>query len=446
MAVKETLKAFGLWLCGKCMDLDVVSRACHHSDGLVHFPKGSNEISGYIVGISNPSNKEHGTEVTQGLVLDAELLDHVFKVSISTVKCIPHGCRLAFSQELKTVLYKVYRPKNRQENRSRNRKSLQQRSFGHGGGDFLEERATGNTNIKQRLRKVTNGHFTAAVKVLSSSGVAPYCDDTIKALEAKHPYKPPPSMPSIAFSEPPLIAEIDSVFGCIKSFLKGTSCGRDGLRAQHILDALCGEGFVTATNLLKVITSVVNLWLVGRCLPILIEFVASTPLTPLLKPDNQIRPIVVGIIWRCLVSKCREALRLLHNINRVLSEYHNDGSLAMLIEDFSNAFNHADRSALLYEVRVRTVIGDSEEVSRVLDIIKVSGPGLGLELNIKKTEIFCPSCNDGDVGGVAVEVMVVLRARMVVTMLMSLMWWWREGDEGDDGVGGSVVGVASCAH
>ncbi|GJW46509.1 hypothetical protein Tco_0078155 [Tanacetum coccineum] len=40
-----------------------------------------------------------------------------------------------------------------------------------------------------------------------------------------------------------------------------------------------------------------------------------------------------------------------------------------------------------------TDIGDSEEVSRVLDIIKVSGPGLGLELNIKKTEIFWPSCN-----------------------------------------------------
>ncbi|GJX74848.1 putative reverse transcriptase domain-containing protein [Tanacetum coccineum] len=40
-----------------------------------------------------------------------------------------------------------------------------------------------------------------------------------------------------------------------------------------------------------------------------------------------------------------------------------------------------------------TVIGDSEEVARVLDIIKVSGPGLSLELNIKKTEIFWPSFN-----------------------------------------------------
>nr|GEU46021.1 putative reverse transcriptase domain-containing protein [Tanacetum cinerariifolium] len=40
------------------------------------------------------------------------------------------------------------------------------------------------------------------------------------------------------------------------------------------------------------------------------------------------------------------------------------------------------------------VIGDSEEVARVLDIIKLSGPDLGLELNIKKTKIFWPLCND----------------------------------------------------
>ncbi|GJZ65347.1 putative reverse transcriptase domain-containing protein [Tanacetum coccineum] len=175
------------------------------------------------------------------------------------------------------------------------------------------------------------------------------------------------------------------------------------------------KGFATAMDLLKVITSVVNLWLAGRCPSILAKFVASAPLTPLLKPDNEIRPIVVGTIWRRLVSKAAM---------KGCCEYHNDGSLAMLIVDFSNAFNLVDISALLHEVRMKcdplgpllfalilhpllhknkdscklllhawylddmTVIGDSEEVARVLDIIKVSGPGLGLELNIKKTEIF----------------------------------------------------------
>ncbi|GJU97635.1 hypothetical protein Tco_1326906 [Tanacetum coccineum] len=170
-------------------------------------------------------------------------------------------------------------------------------SFSHGRGDFIEERATGNTNIKQSLRKVVNGHFTTKVKVLSSFGVAPYC----------------------------------------------TSCGRDGLRAQHILDALCGEGSATATYLLKVTTSVVNLWLAGRCPPILAVFFAFAPLTPLLKPDNGIQPIAD----RCV----GDAKAVLHSVNRVLSEYHSDGSVAMLTLDFSHAFNLVDRSALLYEIK-----------------------------------------------------------------------------------------------
>ena len=138
--------------------------------------------------------------------------------------------------------------------------------------------------------------------MLCSSGVAPYNGDTIKALEDKHPFRPPPSMPSPIISEPPLVADFDCVFSCIKSFPKGTSCRRDGLRAQHLLDALCGEGSTIATDLIHAITSVVNLWLAGRCPTILAEFVASAPLTPLLKPDNGIRPIAVGTIWRHLVS------------------------------------------------------------------------------------------------------------------------------------------------
>ncbi|KAK2403511.1 transcription initiation factor TFIID subunit [Trifolium repens] len=44
---------------------------------------------------------------------------------------------------------------------------------------------------------------------------------------------------------------------------------------------------------------------------------------------------------------------ILHSANRLLSQRHEDGSLAMLAIDFSNIFNMVDMSALLHEVRVR---------------------------------------------------------------------------------------------
>ncbi|KAL8258895.1 hypothetical protein R6Q59_026848 [Mikania micrantha] len=40
-----------------------------------------------------------------------------------------------------------------------------------------------------------------------------------------------------------------------------------------------------------------------------------------------------------------------------------------------------------------TIIGDATEVAKALEIIRSKGPSLGLELNIKKTEVIWPSCN-----------------------------------------------------
>ncbi|GJY64366.1 hypothetical protein Tco_0465826, partial [Tanacetum coccineum] len=224
-------------------------------------------ISGYIVDISKPSYKEPEIEVTEGLALNFKLLGHVFKLPITTIKSIPNGCRLAFSQALKIVLYKVVARPNSLD--AWVRLFLFPRCTLQGPLARVEESTTGNTNIRQCLRKVSDGHFTAAVKF--------------------------------------------------------------GVRVSRGVEAV------------------------------------------------------------------------LHSANRVLSEYHNDGSLAMLTVDFSNAFNLVDRSALLHKVRVKcpsislwadffyrhamscklllhawylndgTIIGDSEEVSKVLDIIKASG-------------------------------------------------------------------------
>ncbi|GKB47037.1 hypothetical protein Tco_0897790, partial [Tanacetum coccineum] len=261
---------------------------------------------------------------------------------------IPHSCRMAFSHALAAALGKVaatptsieawvkllllprctlrvFRPSNRQERRSGNRKSLQchsiQRALASWGGDgFIE---------------LIPSPFAQPLRVVSGK------DDCV------------------------------SGGGTFR-----TSCGRDGLRAQHILDALCGEGSAIAVGLLKAISVVVNLLLEGRCLKVLAEFVASAPLTPLLKPDNGIRPIAVGAIWRRLASKVAmrgvrkkmfkylgdfqfgvgvpsRAEAVLHGANRFLNKFHSDGSLAMLTLYFSNAFNLVDRTTLLHEVRTR---------------------------------------------------------------------------------------------
>ncbi|GJV51016.1 putative reverse transcriptase domain-containing protein [Tanacetum coccineum] len=79
-----------------------------------------------------------------------------------------------------------------------------------------------------------------------------------------------------------------------------------------------------------------------------------------MQQGDPLRPLLFALILHQLLHKIKDGCKLLLH-----AWYHDDG----------------------------TLIGDSEEVDRVLDIIKVSGPGLGLEINIKKTEIFWPSCN-----------------------------------------------------
>ena len=64
-----------------------------------------------------------------------------------------------------------------------------------------------DSNLYQCKRKHGDGHFTATIKVLSSSGVAPFSSDTLEALESMHPFAPPPLRPfplSLAMKVPSL--------------------------------------------------------------------------------------------------------------------------------------------------------------------------------------------------------------------------------------------------
>ncbi|XP_026396007.1 uncharacterized protein LOC113290640 [Papaver somniferum] len=233
-----------------------------------------------------------------------------------------------------------------------------------------------DANLEARRKKLSYGHYTTEIRILSSNGVAPSTPDTLHDLQQKHPYAPPPRIHADSIADVSLSVDTKVVLQAVKRFPKGTSCGRDGLSAQHLLDALSGAAAAVSNKLILSIVGVINLWLEGDCPPVLGEYVASAPLTPLIKPGGGLRPIAVGTIWRRFCSKlaamsvCKEMttyLRnhqfsvgipcgskgILHSTNRLIELKGDQDNMTMLLIDFTNAFNLVDRTVLIQEVRAR---------------------------------------------------------------------------------------------
>lgn len=169
--------------------------------------------------------------------------------------------------------------------------------LGNGKTDSKKQSAA---NILACQKKISCGHYSAAIRVFYSSGLAPRNESTYLDLQDKHPSAPPPVVPSDAVTVDPITVDSRAVLGAIKSFPKGTSCGRDGLRAQHLVDVMSGAATAVVDNLLASITGVVNLWLAGKCPNSLVEFISSASLTPLLKPGvvlGQLRLAQFGDDW-----------------------------------------------------------------------------------------------------------------------------------------------------
>lgn len=252
-----------------------------------------------------------------------------------------------------------------------------------------DKKKQGVANIQACRNEISYGHYTVAIRVLSSDGIAPCNEETFSELMHKHPDVAPPSIPVEPIECDAISVDAASVLREIKRFLKGTACGRDGLRTQHLLDAMSGAANAVSDELLSSITKVVNLWLAGNFPPALGAYIASAPLTPLRKPGGWVRTIVVGTIWRRLVSKLAttkvgkemsaylgdfqfgvgvscEGEGILHSVNRLLELKGDRTDTSMLLIDFTNAFNMVGRSSLIREVRynVRLSHAGSNSVTR----------------------------------------------------------------------------------
>ena len=96
------------WLCGRCMSIHVMSRECHHLDGLFCVTHGTGEVISHIVDIVKPSTTYwNNLETNEEYVLDVRLLERVLTSPIFIMKSIPLMCRLTLSQALKDTFYKV---------------------------------------------------------------------------------------------------------------------------------------------------------------------------------------------------------------------------------------------------------------------------------------------------------------------------------------------------
>ncbi|KAL8167568.1 LOW QUALITY PROTEIN: hypothetical protein V2J09_009067 [Rumex salicifolius] len=362
VGVEYTLKTLKQWLCYDCMSIQAWSRACKHEVSVEVRPTLCEVVGGVrevIIGVPRPCPQVDLFHLEIDFELNMETLDAVFKALVCTVKSIPRRCRLAFSHALKAALLKVvaeprsvtqwvkllllpcstlrvYRPKGRKERRFGNRKASQQKLILHAlaiwgedggvtklvrevlkkpkslGKDFDKDADKEgvnrlDTNVTTCLRKLEDGHFTAVVKAINSSGAAPNNVDTRKTLEGKHPVTSPPEKPTIPLQESPLVAEEGTILSCIKSFPKGTLCGRDG----------CGHNTFSMPFLGKVQLS------------LLISKTAMKGVGKDMATYLQDFQFGVG------VSGGAEAI--LHVVNRFVNKHHGDHSFTMLTN------NHATR-------------------------------------------------------------------------------------------------------
>ncbi|GJW81368.1 ribonuclease H-like domain-containing protein [Tanacetum coccineum] len=248
---------------------------------------------------------------------------------------------------------------------------------------------------------------------------------------------PPPC--HIPIDHHQLIASHAIVLDMIKSFPRGTSCRRDGLRAQNLMDCLSGVVVAISDELISYITQVMNLFLDVKCLQMLVEYiisalsrswsnrgVVSVLITYLLFTEvvssgggcssvswqsNQLidRIMEIDVVpfnvrIRCptishWVEFCYSNPSRLYYGEHTLRSYQGvqQGNplgpllfalvLHPLLCKIRDSFNLSLQAWYLDD---GTIIGDSLVTGEALKVIVEDGPRRSLHLNVDKTEVFLP--------------------------------------------------------
>ena len=230
------------------------------------------------------------------------------------------------------------------------------------------------SNAVRALRWAREGRYGNAVRALESLGTAAFSDDLAWAELLKH--HPSNNLPSFDDDIPSsLTTDNQDVVHALHGFRRGSSPGGSGLRAQYLLDAICGHSAPAAQDCLHALTVLINLLLSGKAHSWLSPWLAGAPSTALRKKDSGVRSIAVGEVVRRLTSRiCCSAVRprlvdillpygqvgvgvkggqeaAIHATCCCLHHYVSNPDLCLLKLDMRNAFNECDRSVFLEKVK-----------------------------------------------------------------------------------------------
>jgi hypothetical protein len=224
-------------------------------------------------------------------------------------------------------------------------------------------------NVKRAEKLVRfDGQYGKAIKALQSNGVAPFSLETLRSLNDKHPVSPLPSVNPTVSSAGVLRASGHKILNALQSFPKGSGNSRSGWRVLHFIELFEYQSFV------EYFTEFINRFLSTQVPYELASILVSGTLVPILKKDGGIRPIVVGEVFRRLISKlCVSAVShdvteyleplqlgvgvqggceaVLHSFNRSIRNSELDHDSILSLVDFKNAFNEVNRDYFLQEVK-----------------------------------------------------------------------------------------------
>ncbi|GKA81837.1 hypothetical protein Tco_0788529 [Tanacetum coccineum] len=366
-----TFRHMGLWLCGTCFKTHTLRTKCQHGNGSDFVPPpdcGDGIVRFVLYDLTKPQVASSSVQLDHvgGLVLNEHngftlpLLDSFLFKGLRTIKSLPPKCCLGFSRVLKGALDKMMCTPD-DISCWLVREALAE-SFTLWSDNGKENLNLDEQKVKQCKRKICDGHYTIAVRVFSASGVVLYNDVTLKDLKAKHPFKPALSLPHIPIDHHQFIASPDVVLDMIKSFPSGTSCGRDGLRAQHLMDFLSGVA-------MDIFDDQAEWWYSSYS------------------------------YGYCLEASCfqGEEEAILHVMNWLIEDRGDDLGLSMLLVDFKNAFNLVDREldcimgnipyghTKAWYLDDGTIIGDTlveDPKSRLAGVFppNIGQPGYGVKL------------------------------------------------------------------